>query len=101
MNNRNLGLKKEIFSYIFMGDSKEGITITEVKGDYQVTFPPSLSSWNKLFSSKELAEERIVHLMRCIDLWASLGDVPFTEDDELDEEWQHFVVGESKMDIWH
>ena len=34
-------------------------------------------------------------------LWSQLGDVPITEDGDIEEEFLHFPIGTDRADIWH
>jgi len=40
-----------------------------------------------------------VAMARC--LWAKLGNVPVTDDDEIDEDFLHFSEGTETSEIWH
>lgn len=33
-------------------------------------------------------------------LWKALGDIPVNEDDEIEESFLHFEIGEDKLEIW-
>ena len=35
------------------------------------------------------------------DVWKTLTDVPFTEDEKLDDDWFIFEKGTDKYEIWH
>lgn len=35
------------------------------------------------------------------ELWEKFGDIPITEDDEIDEKFLHFPIGTDRFDIWH
>ncbi|MFA5340211.1 MAG: hypothetical protein WC332_00395 [Clostridia bacterium] len=34
-------------------------------------------------------------------LWRLLGDIPITDDDEIDEPFLHFPKGTDKIEVWH
>ena len=69
--------------------------------EYQATFPKSLSDLSCSFSDLDSCEKYVRNIVRCVELWKSLGNVPIDCDGNIDEDWQHFDKGTDLHELWH
>ena len=54
-----------------------------------------------LHSFKEILTRYYGNVEETQKLWDKLGDVPINENEEIEENFLHFLAGTDREDIWH
>jgi hypothetical protein len=96
----------DVFGVDFNGESYLCVLPTPLAEEFANNFETKNEAWIWLYSLQQAHPSgywwEIADKKACgAALWSLLGDIPVSEDDEIEEAFLNFEIGTDKLEIWH